>query len=282
MSVADEQVTRTGNGSLGPVVRLEGVRKSFGDNLVLDGIDLEVASSEVLVIIGPSGSGKSTLLRCVNLLEPIQDGRIFFEGREITAKGVDVTEIRQRIGIVFQQFNLFPHLTVMDNLTLAARRIRKLPRTEAESRAKELLQVVGLPEKAGQHPHQLSGGQQQRVAIARALMMSPTVVLFDEVTSALDPELVGEVLVVMRDLARGHGTTMLVVTHEMQFAREVGDRVIFMDGGRIVEQGPPVEVLDNPREERTRRFLRRTLLLDHALDDLTVEEGVDEVEGAAG
>ena len=161
-----------------PVLRLEGVRKSFGDNLVLDGIDLDVTLGEVLVIIGPSGSGKSTLLRCVNLLEPIQAGRIFFEGEEITAKGVDVTAVRQRIGIVFQQFNLFPHLSVMQNLTLAARRIRKLPRAEAESRARELLEVVGLPEKASQHPHQLSGGQQQRVAIARALMMSPHVVLF--------------------------------------------------------------------------------------------------------
>jgi polar amino acid transport system ATP-binding protein len=282
VSVVDEHEARAGNGKVGPVVRLEGVRKSFGDNLVLDGIDLEVASSEVLVIIGRSGSGKSTLPRCVNLLEPIQAGRIFFEGQEITAKGVDVTAIRQRSGIVFQQFNLFPHLTVMDNLTLAARRIRKLPRPEAESRARELLEMVGLPEKAAQHPHQLSGGQQQRVAIARALMMEPAVVLFDEVTSALDPELVGEVLVVMRDLARAHGTTMLVVTHEMQFAREVGDRVIFMDAGRIVEQGRPADVLENPRDERTRRFLRRTLALDHALDDLTVDEGVDDKEGAAG
>ena len=261
-----------------PLLRLEGVRKSFGDNLVLDGIDLEVASGEVLVIIGPSGSGKSTLLRCVNLLEPIQAGRIFFEGEEITAKGVDVSAVRQRIGIVFQQFNLFPHLTVMHNLTIAARRIRKLPRAEAESRAQELLDVVGLPEKASQHPHQLSGGQQQRVAIARALMMSPHVILFDEVTSALDPELVGEVLVVMRDLARGHGTTMLVVTHEMQFAREVGDRVVFMDDGKIVEQGLPAAVLDDPREERTRRFLRRSLQLAHSLEDLSVTNE----EGAAG
>jgi len=276
MSVVDEAVAQSDNGRLGPLIQLEGVRKSFGDNLVLDGIDLDVASGEVLVIIGPSGSGKSTLLRCVNLLEPIQEGRIVFDGEEISRRGTDVSAIRARIGIVFQQFNLFPHLTVMDNLTLAARRIRKLPRPEAENRARELLRVVGLPEKAGQHPHQLSGGQQQRVAIARALMMSPNVVLFDEVTSALDPELVGEVLVVMRDLARGHGMTMLVVTHEMQFAREVGDRVVFMDGGKIVEQGAPREVLDNPREERTRRFLRRTLLLDHALDDLTVDEGVDE------
>jgi polar amino acid transport system ATP-binding protein len=253
-------------------------RESFGDNLVLDGIDLDVASGEVLVVIGPSGSGKSTLLRCVNLLEPIQDGRIFFEGEEITTKGVDVSAVRQRIGIVFQQFNLFPHLTVLDNLTLAARRIRKFPRAEAELRARELLETVGLPEKASQHPHQLSGGQQQRVAIARALMMSPTVMLFDEVTSALDPELVGEVLVVMRDLARGHGTTMLVVTHEMQFAREVGDRVIFMDDGRIVEQGLPADVLDNPREVRTRRFLRRSLQLTHSLDDLTITEAEGEEE----
>ena len=266
------------DGRMAPIIQLEGVRKSFGDNLVLDGIDLEVAAGEVLVIIGPSGSGKSTLLRCVNLLEPIQAGRILFEGAEITGRGVDVTAVRQRIGIVFQQFNLFPHLTVMDNLTLAARRIRKLPRGEAETRARELLEVVGLPEKAGQHPHQLSGGQQQRVAIARALMMSPTVMLFDEVTSALDPELVGEVLVVMRDLARGSGTTMLVVTHEMHFARDVGDRVVFMDGGKIVEQGPPVDVLDNPREERTRRFLRRSLELTGSLDDLTITEAEGEGE----
>jgi polar amino acid transport system ATP-binding protein len=264
--------TETPSRHLGPILRLEGVRKSFGDNLVLDGIDLEVRSGEVLVVIGPSGSGKSTLLRCVNLLEPIQAGRIFFEGEEITRDGVDVSAVRQRIGIVFQQFNLFPHLTVIDNLTLAARRIRKLPRAEAERRARELLDVVGLPEKAGQHPHQLSGGQQQRVAIARALMMSPKVVLFDEVTSALDPELVGEVLVVMRDLARGSGTTMLVVTHEMHFARDVGDRVVFMDGGKIVEQGRPADVLDSPREERTRRFLRRSLELTGSLDELTITE----------
>ena len=255
-----------------PMVRLEGVRKSFGDNLVLDGIDLTVAHGEVLVVIGPSGSGKSTLLRCVNLLEPIQAGKVFLEGEEITRKGANVSAIRQRIGIVFQQFNLFPHLTAIDNLTLAARRIRRMPRGEAERRARELLASVGLEEKAEQHPHQLSGGQQQRVAIARALMMQPHVMLFDEVTSALDPELVGEVLVVMRDLARGHGTTMLVVTHEMHFARDVGDRVVFMDGGKIVEQGRPADVLDNPREERTRRFLRRSLELTGSLDELTITE----------
>jgi polar amino acid transport system ATP-binding protein len=255
-----------------PVVRLDGVRKSFGDNLVLDGIDLSVDAGEVLVVIGPSGSGKSTLLRCVNLLEPLNGGRIFFEGEEITGRGVDVSGVRQRIGIVFQQFNLFPHLRVIDNLTLAVRRIRKLPRDQAERRARELLQRVGLAEKERQYPHQLSGGQQQRVAIARALMMNPHVMLFDEVTSALDPELVGEVLVVMRDLART-GMTMLVVTHEMQFAREVGDRVLFMDEGRIVEQGLPIEVLDRPKEERTRRFLRRTLQLVDSLDELSVSEG---------
>jgi len=254
-----------------PVVRLERVRKSFGDLLVLDDIDLEVSPREVLVIIGASGSGKSTLLRCVNLLEPLDSGSIWFEGQEITAKGVDVSGVRQRIGIVFQQFNLFPHLRVIDNLTLAARRIRKQGREDAEKRAHALLHRVGLDEKARQYPHQLSGGQQQRVAIARALMMDPHVMLFDEVTSALDPELVGEVLVVMRDLAQ-MGMTMLVVTHEMQFAREVGDRVVFMDGGKIVEQGEPEDVLDRPKQERTRRFLRRTLQLDHALEELSIEE----------
>jgi len=256
------------NGSL---VRLEAVRKSFGDNLVLGGIDLEVSTGETLVIIGPSGSGKSTLLRCINLLEPLDSGRIFLEGEDITRKGADVSAVRQRIGIVFQQFNLFPHLKVLDNLTLAARRIRKMPRARAQERALELLGRVGLAEKARQYPHQLSGGQQQRVAIARALMMEPHVMLFDEVTSALDPELVGEVLVVMRDLARS-GMTMLVVTHEMQFAREVGDRVVFMDDGRIVEQGVPTDVLDRPREERTRRFLRRTLQLAHSLEELEITE----------
>jgi ABC-type polar amino acid transport system ATPase subunit len=254
-----------------PMVRLEGVRKSFGDNLVLDGIDLSVAPGEVLVVIGASGSGKSTLLRCVNLLEPIQAGRIYLEGDEISRKGTDVSSVRQRIGIVFQQFNLFPHLTAIDNLTLAARRIRKMPRSEAEQRAHELLAMVGLEEKAHQHPHQLSGGQQQRVAIARALMMNPHVMLFDEVTSALDPELVGEVLVVMRDLAR-MGMTMLVVTHEMHFARDVGDRVVFMDEGHIVEEGLPADVLDHPKKERTQRFLRRSLQLAHSLEELTIDE----------
>ena len=263
-----------------PVVRCEAIRKSFGDNLVLDGVDLSVAARDVLVVIGPSGSGKSTLLRCINLLEPLDSGRIFFEGDEITRRGTDMSAVRQRIGMVFQQFNLFPHLRAIDNVTLAARRIRKMPRGQAEKRALELLTRVGLEEKARHYPHQLSGGQQQRVAIARALMMEPHVMLFDEVTSALDPELVGEVLVVMRDLARS-GMTMLVVTHEMQFAREVGDRLVFMDEGRIVEEGDPAEVLDRPRQERTRRFLRRSLQLAHSLEELSVTDEEIKEEGGA-
>jgi len=256
------------------VVRLEDVHKRFGDNHVLDGVDLTVDSRQVFVVIGPSGSGKSTLLRCINLLEPIQQGRIYFEGEEITRKGANASAIRQRIGIVFQQFNLFPHLKAIDNVTLAARRVKKMPRGKANERARELLGKVGLEEKAASFPHQLSGGQQQRVAIARALMMEPQLMLFDEVTSALDPELVGEVLVVMRDLAQS-GMTMVVVTHEMQFAREVGDRLVFMDEGRIVEEGKPADVLSNPREERTRQFLRRSLQLA-PLEDLSIEEGGNE------
>ena len=273
MAQAQASVEDTSPATAGtPMVRLDGVVKSFGDLVVLNRIDLTVELGEVLVVIGPSGSGKSTLLRCVNLLEPIDSGRIFLEGEEITAKRVDVSAVRQRIGIVFQQFNLFPHLRAIDNVTLAARRVKHMHRREAEKRADELLARVGLEEKARQYPHQLSGGQQQPVAIARALMMNPHVMLFDEITSALDPELVGEVLVVMRDLART-GMTMLVVTHEMQFARDVGDELIFMDDGRIVEQGKPKDVLDRPREERTRRFLRRTLQLADSLEELTIDEG---------
>ena len=268
-TLADERGASRTDGA--PVVRAEQIQKSFGDNVVLDGIDLEVSAGETLVVIGPSGSGKSTLLRTINLLEPIQSGRIFFEGEEITGKGVKVDQVRQRIGIVFQQFNLFPHLRVMDNLTLGARRVKKIPRREAEKRARVLLARVGLPEKERAYPHQLSGGQQQRVAIARALVMSPHVMLFDEVTSALDPELVGEVLVVMRDLART-GMTMIVVTHEMQFAREVGDRLIFMDEGKIVEQGIPADILDRPKQERTRQFLRRSLQMAHSLEELSITE----------
>jgi ABC-type polar amino acid transport system ATPase subunit len=256
----------------GAMVRLEDVTKSFGELVVLNGIDLEVGTGEVLVVIGPSGSGKSTLLRCVNLLEPIDSGKIFLEGVEVTSKGVDVAAVRQRVGIVFQQFNLFPHLRAIDNVTLAARRVKHVRRKDAEAKAHELLASVGLEEKARQYPHQLSGGQQQRVAIARALMMDPHVMLFDEITSALDPELVGEVLLVMRNLARELRMTMLVVTHEMQFAREVGDRVIFMDDGKIVEQGSPEQVLDRPKEERTRRFLRRSVQMAHSLEELTITE----------
>ena len=260
----------------GSVIRLEGIHKSFGDNVVLDGIDLSVEAGETLVVIGASGSGKSTLLRCINLLEPVDSGRVFLEGEELTGRGVNVPQVRQRIGIVFQQFNLFPHLRVIDNLTLGARRVRKIPRKEAEARALDLLARVGLPEKAREYPHQLSGGQQQRVAIARALVMEPHVMLFDEVTSALDPELVGEVLVVMRDLAKS-GMTMVVVTHEMQFAREVGDRLVFMDEGRIVEEGVPADVLDSPKEERTKKFLRRSLQMAHSLEELAItsEGGVE-------
>ena len=265
----DEATPATADGAM---VRLEEVTKSFGELVVLNGIDLRVDTGEVLVVIGPSGSGKSTLLRCVNLLEPIDSGKIFLEGEEITSKGVDVAAVRQRVGIVFQQFNLFPHLRTIDNVTIAARRVKHVKRKEAEARAHELLARVGLEEKARQYPHQLSGGQQQRVAIARALMMDPHVMLFDEITSALDPELVGEVLVVMRNLARELRMTMLVVTHEMQFAREVGDRVIFMDDGKIVEQGKPEDVLDRPKEERTKRFLRRSVQMAHSLEELTITE----------
>jgi ABC-type polar amino acid transport system ATPase subunit len=273
MAQPEQQVEdRTPATAGSPMVRLESVVKSFGDLRVLDGIDLEVGQGEVLVVIGPSGSGKSTLLRCINLLEPIDSGRIYLEGQEITAKGTDVSGIRQRIGIVFQQFNLFPHLNAIDNVTLATRRVKHIRREEAERQGRDLLARVGLEEKAKQYPHQLSGGQQQRVAIARALTMNPHVMLFDEVTSALDPELVGEVLVVMRDLASDLGMTMLVVTHEMQFAREVGDRLIFMDDGRIVEQGKPGDVLDRPSQERTRRFLRRTSVLA-SLEELKNDEG---------
>jgi polar amino acid transport system ATP-binding protein len=260
----------------GPALRFASIHKRFGSNDVLRGIDLAVGAGEVLTIIGPSGSGKSTLLRCANLLERLDSGSIWLEGEEITRSGADAPGVRQRIGMVFQQFNLFPHLRVLDNVTLAARRIRKVSRPRAEAQARELLGQVGLVGKERHYPHQLSGGQQQRVAIARALAMEPHVMLFDEVTSALDPELVGEVLLVMRDLARS-GMTMLVVTHELQFAREVGDRLVFMDEGRIVEQGLPADVLDRPREERTRRFLQRSLQRTGSLEELSAvnQEGED-------
>ena len=236
------------------VVSITGLHKRFGDNHVLRGIDLEVQRGEVVCIIGPSGSGKSTLLRCVNLLETPSDGRIVVLDQELTHLDCDIDLARTRIGMVFQSFNLFPHMSVLDNICVAQRKVLKRSQEEAVAKARTLLARVGLSEKENAYPAQLSGGQQQRVAIARALAMDPQVMLFDEATSALDPELVGEVLNVMRSLAE-EGMTMLVVTHEMGFAAGVASRVVFMDGGVIVEQGPPGQVIANPREERTRRFL---------------------------
>ncbi|SCD64733.1 amino acid ABC transporter ATP-binding protein, PAAT family [Streptomyces sp. DvalAA-14] len=240
------------------MVELRGVHKSYGGVEVLKGVDLTVARGEVVAVIGPSGGGKSTLLRCVNLLEPVTAGQVLLEGEDLTGAGVDPDRVRRRIGMVFQQFNLFPHLSAVDNLTLAPRKLLGMPKDRARERAGALLARVGLAGKADAYPRQLSGGQQQRVAIARALMMDPHVMLFDEVTSALDPELVSEVLDVMRDLARS-GMTMLCVTHEMGFARELGDRLVFVDGGVIAEQGRPADVLDRPRNDRTRQFLRKVL-----------------------
>ncbi|GAA4213421.1 amino acid ABC transporter ATP-binding protein [Actinocatenispora rupis] len=246
-------------------VVIEDLHKSFGPLEVLTGIDLTVTSGEVVCVIGPSGSGKSTLLRCVNLLESPTRGRIHTLGVEITDPDCELDALRRRIGMVFQQFNLFGHLTVLDNLTIAQRRVLRRTRAEAERIARENLDRVGLGDKAGAYPAHLSGGQQQRVAIARSLSMGPELMLFDEPTSALDPELVGDVLTVMRDLAT-EGMTMLVVTHEMAFARDVADRVVFMDGGVIVEQGAPAAVLGDPTEERTRTFLRRVLDPTHLSD----------------
>jgi polar amino acid transport system ATP-binding protein len=239
-------------------LRLEAVRKSFGEHEVLRGIDLELDDHEVVCLIGASGSGKSTLLRCVNLLEPLDAGRIFLGGEEITRRGVDVNAVRRRIGIVFQAFNLFPHMTVLRNVTLAPRDVLGLPRAEAESRALELLGRFGLADRAGEYPDRLSGGQQQRVAIVRALAMRPELMLLDEVTSALDPELVAEVLNVIRELAEG-GMTMLIATHEMGFARDIASRVCFLDDGLILEQGPPQELLVRPAEPRTQQFLERII-----------------------
>jgi polar amino acid transport system ATP-binding protein len=239
-------------------VRLEHVHKSFGENEVLKGIDLQLADHEVVCLIGASGSGKSTLLRCVNLLERLDTGRIFLGGEDITRRGVDVNAIRRRIGIVFQAFNLFPQMTVLRNVTLAPRDVLKLPRREAEQRALELLERFGLADRAGEYPDRLSGGQQQRVAIVRALAMRPELMLLDEVTSALDPELVAEVLNVIRELADG-GMTMLIATHEMGFARDIASRVCFLDGGLIVEEAPPEEIFARPKQVRTQRFLERII-----------------------
>jgi len=237
-------------------VELHGVRKSFGEEEVLHGIDLGVEEHQVVCLIGASGSGKSTLLRCVNLLEPIDDGRIVVGGEEVTAPGVDADRVRRGIGIVFQAYNLFPHMTVLRNVTLAPREVLGKSKAEAEADALELLVRFGLVERAGDYPDRLSGGQQQRVAIVRALAMRPQLMLLDEVTSALDPELVGEVLNVIRELAAG-GMTMLIATHEMGFAREIANLVCFLDGGVILEQGPPEQIFSAPREPRTRQFLQR-------------------------
>ena len=242
----------------GTLVRLEGVNKWFGENHVLRDVDLAVNPQDVLVLIGPSGSGKSTLLRTVNLLEEPQEGSVTFEGQDITDVRVDLDDVRADIGIVFQAFNLFPHMTALRNVTIALRKVLRLGDAEAVERAREQLDHVGLAEKADSYPSQLSGGQQQRVAIARALAMRPKLMLFDEVTSALDPELVQEVLDVMQGLA-SEGMTMVVVTHEMGFAREVGNRMIFMDEGRILEEGKPREMFAEPQHERTQLFLSRIL-----------------------
>jgi polar amino acid transport system ATP-binding protein len=240
------------------MIKVSGLKKHFGDLEVLKGIDQHIKKGEKVVVIGPSGSGKSTFLRCLNLLETPTEGEIFIEGECITDPKTNVNKIREKMGMVFQQFNLFPHLKIIDNITLAPTLVKKKSKEEAEARARELLRKVGLEDKADAYPAQLSGGQQQRIAIARALAMEPDIMLFDEPTSALDPEMVGEVLAVMKDLADG-GMTMVVVTHEMGFAREVASRVLFMDGGYIQEEGTPDELFSNPKNERTKAFLSKVL-----------------------
>ncbi|MBS5939719.1 amino acid ABC transporter ATP-binding protein [Clostridium sp.] len=240
------------------MINVKNLHKCFGENEVLKGINENIKKGEVVVVIGPSGSGKSTFLRCLNLLEVPKDGEIIFEDKNITDKNTNINEIREKMGMVFQQFNLFPHKTVLSNLTIAPINVKNKSKAEAEKKAKDLLKKVGLLEKADAYPASLSGGQKQRIAIARALAMEPDVMLFDEPTSALDPEMVGEVLSVMKDLAK-EGMTMVVVTHEMGFAREVGDRILFMDGGNIVEQGTPEEIFDNPKNPRTQDFLSKVL-----------------------
>jgi polar amino acid transport system ATP-binding protein len=234
------------------------VRKVFGDHVILDGLTLDVAEHEVVALIGASGSGKSTLLRCVNLLTEIDDGTITLDGDEITDPRADPDAVRQRIGLVFQSYNLFPHMTVLDNITLAPVRVHRKPLKDAREQALQWLDRVGLADRSGAYPDRLSGGQQQRVAIVRALVNSPRLLLLDEVTSALDPELVGEVLSMIRDL-KGEGMTMVLATHEMGFAKQVADRVAFLDGGRVLEQGPPAQVLGDPVEARTRQFLARII-----------------------
>ena len=241
-----------------PALLLENVHKSFGENEVLKGIDLTVEPHEVVCLIGASGSGKSTLLRCVNLVEPIDAGRVVVEGEEITAEGVDANRIRRRIGIVYQSYNLFPHMTVLRNITLAPREALKQDRTEAEENARKVLERFGLLDKQDEYPDRLSGGQQQRVAVVRALAMRPHLMLLDEVTSALDPELVAEVLAVIKELAR-EGMTMLIATHEMSFARDIADRVCFLEAGHILEEGSPDRIFSSPEHPRTRQFLTRII-----------------------
>jgi len=240
------------------LIQVQDLKKSFGTQVVLDGITTEIDQGEVVAIIGPSGCGKSTFLRSLNLLEEPTSGTILFEGTDITDKSVDINKMRQKIGMVFQQFNLFPNYTIQDNITLAPVKLGLMTQQEAENKAKELLERVGLPERANDYPSQLSGGQKQRIAIARALAMNPDVMLFDEPTSALDPEMVGEVLNVMKNLAE-NGMTMVIVTHEMGFAREVADRVLFIDEGNILEQGTPAELFGNPQHDRTKNFLSKVL-----------------------
>jgi polar amino acid transport system ATP-binding protein len=240
------------------LLRVAGLRKAYGDKVVLRDVDLSVSVHDVVCLIGSSGSGKSTLLRCLNLLDPVDDGEIWFEGREVTDPRTDVRAVRSRMGMVFQAYNLFPHMTVLDNVTLAPRRVHRAGRRDAEERGRELLGRFGLADKADEHPDRLSGGQQQRAAMVRALVTDPALVLLDEVTSALDPELVGEVLDIMRELAES-GTTMVVATHEMSFAREVATQVCFLHDGGILERGTPGEVLGDPVHERTQQFLRRVL-----------------------
>jgi polar amino acid transport system ATP-binding protein len=253
-----EQPDGSRSGAASPIIRYQRVNKWFGKHHVLKDIDLDVSRGEVLVVCGPSGSGKSTLIRCVNRLEPIQGGRLTVDGRDVQGAGVDLPRLRADVGMVFQQFNLYPHMTVLQNVMLAPIKVRGRARADAERIAMDLLAKVDIPDKAGAYPAQLSGGQQQRVAIARALAMQPKIMLFDEPTSALDPEMINEVLDVMVTLA-GEGMTMLVVTHEMGFARKVAHRVIFMDAGQIVEQGPPDVFFERPAHERTRHFLSKIL-----------------------
>jgi glutamine transport system ATP-binding protein len=241
-----------------PIIRVKGLTKSYGENVVLRSMDFAVNSQEVVVVIGPSGSGKSTLLRCLNLLERPESGEVWVDGKNLMDPSVDLREMRTEVGMVFQRFNLFPHLKVIDNITLAPVEVRKRPIEAARKKAMELLGKVGLADKAEAYPGSLSGGQAQRVAIARALAMEPKIMLFDEPTSALDPEMVGEVLAVMKSLAREH-MTMVLATHEMGFAREVGDRVIFMEQGRIIEEGTPEQLFEQPQHERTREFLSKVL-----------------------